>query len=77
MWPAAETAADFITMASDPYLKVATSDGDSECWSSSRVPMPVSRPALPALSIGGNGAITQLVDRPNVGVRKAPERTLR
>jgi acetamidase/formamidase len=68
-WPRAETATDFISMAADPDLKTATSIAIQEMidflvW----VKHMARHDAYQLVSIAGNVAITQLVDRPNVGV---------
>jgi acetamidase/formamidase len=68
-WPRAETAADFITMAADPDLKVATATAIQEMVDFLATTRGLSKhEAYQLVSIAGNVAITQLVDRPNVGV---------
>jgi acetamidase/formamidase len=68
-WPRAETPTDFICMATDPDLTVATKAAIQEM-----VDFLVSEKHLPRheayqlVSIAGNVAVTQLVDKPNVGV---------
>ncbi|MCX6544663.1 MAG: acetamidase/formamidase family protein [Acidobacteria bacterium] len=68
-WPRAETPTDYIAMATDPDLKVATSAAIQEM-----VNYLVDAKGLTAhqayqlTSIAGNVAITQLVDKPNLGV---------
>jgi acetamidase/formamidase len=68
-WPRAETPTDYIAMATDPDLKVATSTAIQEM-----VNFLVEAKGLTAhqayqlTSIAGNVAITQLVDKPNLGV---------
>jgi acetamidase/formamidase len=68
-WPRAETATDYIAMATDPDLKVATGAAIQEM-----VNLLVELKGLTAhqayqlTSIAGNVAITQLVDKPNLGV---------
>jgi acetamidase/formamidase len=68
-WPRAETPTDFISMATDPDLGVATRTAIEEM-----VDFLVSEKKLTRqesyqlVSIAGNVAITQLVDKPNVGV---------
>ena len=68
-WPRAETATDYISMAADPDLKTATTIAIQEM-----VDFLVSvkgltkHRAYQLVSIAGNVAVTQLVDRPNVGV---------
>jgi len=68
-WPRAETATDYIAMATDPDLKIATSAAIQEM-----INFLVEAKGLTAhqayqlTSIAGNVAITQLVDKPNLGV---------
>jgi acetamidase/formamidase len=68
-WPRAETATDYISMATDPDLIVATKAAIQEM-----VDFLVSEKKLTPhqayqlVSIAGNVAITQLVDKPNLGV---------
>ncbi|MBS1790043.1 MAG: acetamidase/formamidase family protein [Acidobacteria bacterium] len=68
-WPRAETATDFISMATDPDLAKATTMAIQEM-----VDFLVSNKGLTKhqayqlVSIAGNVAITQLVDKPNLGV---------
>jgi acetamidase/formamidase len=68
-WPRAETATDYISMATDPDLITATKTAIQEM-----IDFLVSEKKLTAhqayqlVSISGNVAITQLVDKPNVGV---------
>jgi acetamidase/formamidase len=68
-WPRAETATDYISMATDPDLAVATKlaiqemvDFVASTWKLSK------HEAYQLVSIAGNVAVTQLVDKPNVGV---------
>jgi acetamidase/formamidase len=68
-WPRAETATDFITMAADPDLKVATATAIQEMVELLVAARGLSKhEAYQLVSIAGNVAVTQLVDRPNVGV---------
>jgi acetamidase/formamidase len=68
-WPRAETATDFISMAADPDLKVATSIAIQEMVDFLIAAKKLSRhEAYQLVSIAGDVAVTQLVDRPNVGV---------
>jgi acetamidase/formamidase len=68
-WPRAETPTDFISMAADPDLKVATSTAIQQMVDFLVSARHMSRhDAYQLVSIAGNVAITQLVDRPNVGV---------
>lgn len=74
-WPRAETATDFISMAADPDLTVATRTAIQEMVDflsdSKRL---TKQQAYQLVSIAGNVAITQLVDKPNVGVHvKVPK----
>ena len=68
-WPRAETATDYIAMATDPDLTVATTAAIQEM-----VDFLVSAKGLTKhqayqlTSLAGHVAITQLVDRPNLGV---------
>jgi acetamidase/formamidase len=74
-WPRAETPTDFISMAADPDLTVATKTAIQEMvdfLSESR--KLTKHEAYQVVSIAGNVAVTQLVDRPNVGVHvKVPK----
>jgi len=68
-WPRAETATDFISMAADPDLTVATKLAIQEMVDFLATKRGLSRhEAYQLTSIAGNVAITQLVDKPNVGV---------
>ena len=68
-WPRAETSTDFISMAADPDLKIATSTAIQEMVDFLVASKHLSRhEAYQLVSIAGNVAVTQLVDRPNVGV---------
>ena len=68
-WPRAETATDFISMAADPDLKVATSTAIQEMVDFVAATRHLSKhEAYQLVSIAGNVAVTQLVDKPNVGV---------
>jgi acetamidase/formamidase len=68
-WPRAETATDYISMATDPDLVIAAKTAIQEM-----VDFLVSEKKLTQhqayqlVSISGNVAITQLVDKPNLGV---------
>ncbi|HEX4963043.1 MAG TPA: acetamidase/formamidase family protein [Thermoanaerobaculia bacterium] len=68
-WPRAETAADYISMATDPDLTVATKAAIQEMidFVASTRKM-TKHQAYQLVSIAGNVAVTQLVDKPNVGV---------
>jgi acetamidase/formamidase len=68
-WPRAETATDFISMAADPDLTVATKLAIQEMVDFLASKRGLTRhEAYQLTSIAGNVAITQLVDKPNVGV---------
>ena len=68
-WPRAETATDYISMAADPDLKVATSTAIQEMVDFLAATRGLSKhEAYQLVSIAGNVAVTQLVDQPNVGV---------
>ena len=68
-WPRAETATDYISMATDPDLTVATRTAIQEMVDFVASTMKMSRhEAYQLVSIAGNVAVTQLVDKPNVGV---------
>src|SRR5450755_1161734 len=68
-WPRAETPTDYISMATDPDLVIAAKTAIQEM-----VDFLVSQKSLTRhqayqlVSIAGNVAINQLVDKPNVGV---------
>src|SRR5437016_1651390 len=75
-WPRAETAADFISMAADPDLMVATRTAIQEMvdFLSSTKGL-TKHQAYQLVSVAGNVAVTQLVDKPNLGVHvKMPKR---
>ena len=68
-WPRAETATDYISMGTDEDLKVATTIAIQEMVDFLAASKHLTRhEAYQLVSIAGNVAITQLVDRPNVGV---------
>jgi acetamidase/formamidase len=68
-WPRAETAADYISMATDPDLAVATKTAIQEMVDFLVSEKKLSRhQAYQLVSVAGNVAITQLVDKPNLGV---------
>ena len=69
VWPRAETATDYISMATDPDLKVATAAAIQEMIDFLAATKGLTRhQAYQLVSIAGNVAVTQLVDKPNVGV---------
>lgn len=68
-WPRAETATDYISMATDPDLTVATKVAIQEMVDFVAATRSMSKHrAYQLVSIAGNVAVTQLVDKPNVGV---------
>jgi acetamidase/formamidase len=68
-WPRAETATDYISMATDPDLVAATKAAIQEMIDFLVSEKKLTRhQAYQLVSISGNVAITQLVDKPNVGV---------
>ncbi len=68
-WPRAETATDYISMGADPDLTVATRIAIQEMVDFLAATRGLSKHrAYQLVSIAGNVAVTQLVDKPNVGV---------
>jgi acetamidase/formamidase len=68
-WPRAETATDYISMGTDPDLAVATKTAIQEMVDFLVAEKKLTRhQAYQLVSIAGNVAITQLVDKPNLGV---------
>jgi acetamidase/formamidase len=68
-WPRAETATDYISMATDPDLSVATKAAIQEMIDFLVAQKKLTRhQAYQLVSIAGNVAVTQLVDKPNHGV---------
>ena len=68
-WPRAETSTDYISMAADPDLTVATKTAIQEMIDFLVATRKLSKhQAYQVVSIAGHVAITQLVDKPNVGV---------
>ncbi|HSR98112.1 MAG TPA: acetamidase/formamidase family protein [Kofleriaceae bacterium] len=68
-WPRAETATDYIAMATDPDLAVATKAAIQEMIDFLVAEKKLTRHrAYQLVSVAGNVAITQLVDKPNLGV---------
>lgn len=68
-WPRAESATDYISMATDPDLATATKAAIQEMIDFLVSEKKLTRhQAYQLVSIAGNVAITQLVDKPNVGV---------
>ena len=69
VWPRAETPTDYISMATDPDLFLATRLAIEEMVEFLVNEKHLTRhEAYQLVSIAGNVAITQLVDKPNVGV---------
>jgi acetamidase/formamidase len=68
-WPRAQTPTDYISMATDPDLNVATRTAIQEMVDFLVAEKQLTRhEAYQLVSVAGNVAITQLVDKPNVGV---------
>jgi acetamidase/formamidase len=68
-WPRAETATDYISMATDPDLTVATREAIQEMIDFLIARKKLTRQqAYQLVSLAGNVAVTQLVDKPNLGV---------
>lgn len=68
-WPRAETATDYISMAADPDLTVATTTAIQEMVDFLAATKGLTKhQAYQLVSVAGNVAMTQLVDRPNLGV---------
>jgi acetamidase/formamidase len=68
-WPRAETATDYISMATDPDLTVATRGAIQEMVDFLAATRKMSKhQAYQLVSVAGNVAVTQLVDKPNIGV---------
>src|SRR5882762_4182267 len=68
-WPRAETSSDYIAMATDPDLAVATKGAIQEMIDFVVAEKKLTRhQAYQLVSIAGHVAVTQLVDRPVVGV---------
>jgi acetamidase/formamidase len=68
-WPRAETATDYISMAADPDLTVATKTAIQEMVDFLAATKKLTKhQAYQVVSLAGNVAVTQLVDKPNVGV---------
>jgi acetamidase/formamidase len=68
-WPRAETPTDYISMATDPDLTAATKAAIQEMIDFVAVQSKLTKhQAYQLVSLAGNVAITQLVDKPNYGV---------
>lgn len=69
LWPRAETSTDYISMATDEDLKVATTAAIQEMVDFLAATKHLTKhEAYQLVSVAGNVAITQLVDKPNYGV---------
>jgi acetamidase/formamidase len=68
-WPRAETATDYISMGFDENLTTATTIAIQEMVDFLSATKKLTKhQAYQVISIAGNVAVTQLVDKPNVGV---------
>lgn len=68
-WPRAETATDYISMGTDPDLTVATRIAIQEMVDFvARTRGLTKHEAYQLVSVAGHVAVTQLVDRPTMGV---------
>jgi len=68
-WPRAETPTDYISMATDPDLAVATKAAIQEMIDFVAAQRKLTKhQAYQLVSLAGNVAVTQLVDKPNYGV---------
>ena len=74
-WPRAETATDYISMGADPDLAVATKIAIQEMIDFlARTRGLTTHQAYQLVSVAGNVAVTQLVDKPTMGVHvKVPK----
>ncbi|MCU1336040.1 MAG: acetamidase [Bryobacterales bacterium] len=79
LWPRAETSTDYISMASDEDLKVATTIAVQQMVDFLAETKNLTKhEAYQLVSVAGNVAITQLVDRPVYGVHvKMPKNIFR
>jgi acetamidase/formamidase len=69
VWPRAESSTDYISMATDPDLAKATTMAIQEMVDFLSATRKLTKhEAYQLVSIAGNVAITQLVDKPNLGV---------
>jgi acetamidase/formamidase len=76
-WPRAETATDYISMATDPDLAVATKQAIQEMIDFLVAEKKLTKHrAYQLVSIAGNVAVTQLVDKPNLGVHVRLPKTI-
>ena len=68
-WPRAETATDYVSMATDPDLMVATKGAIQEMVDFVAATRHMTKhQAYQLVSVAGHVSVTQLVDRPNLGV---------
>jgi acetamidase/formamidase len=68
-WPRAETSTDYISMATDPDLVIATKTAVQQMIDFLVTEKKLTKhQAYGLVSVAGNVAVTQLVDKPNVGV---------
>jgi len=68
-WPRAETSTDYISMATDPDLAVATRGAIQEMVDFLVATKKLTKhQAYQLVSLAGNVAFTQIVDKPNLGV---------
>jgi acetamidase/formamidase len=68
-WPRAETETDYISMATDPDLRVAMTTAVQEMVDFLAATKGLTKQqAYQLTSMAGNVAVTQIVDMPNVGV---------
>jgi acetamidase/formamidase len=74
-WPRAETPTDYISMATDPDLTTATKTAIQEMVDFLAADKKLTRhQAYALISVAGHVVITQLVDKPNLGVHvKVPK----
>ncbi len=79
VWPRAETSTDYISMAADEDLKVATTIAVQEMVDFLAATKKLTKhEAYQLVSVAGNVAITQLVDRPVYGIHvKMPKSIFR
>ncbi len=79
VWPRAETSTDYISMAADEDLKIATTIAVQEMVDFLAATRKLTKhEAYQLVSVAGNVAITQLVDRPVYGVHvKMPKSIFR
>jgi len=68
-WPRAETPTDYISMATDPDLMVATKGAIQEMIDFLAATKGLTKhQAYQLISLAGHVVVTQLVDKPNMGV---------